>query len=177
MVHNLGPFLRRRLIGTGFVCMCMCVCMYVRMYVCMHVCMYVVMYVRMYEERGITWPGEEPNPMQLCVAQGGALYSYTARHRADRIVGRCGVSAHRHAQLPVGRDLREGGGPRASALSTCSGAETGVGTPCEIAHRCHRWRSLWGTIRVRVVPKYAEGRHATPPVRPVCGAPYGARSV
>ena len=65
--------------------MCMCVCMYVRTYVCMHVCIYVFMYVRMYDEREITWPGEEPDPMQLRVAQGAALYSYTARRGADQI--------------------------------------------------------------------------------------------
>ena len=159
--------------------------MFVRTHVCMYVCMYVFMYVRMYEEREITWPGEGPNPMQLRVAQGAALSSYTARRGADRIGGRCRACSHRHAQLPVGRDPREGGGPRASApteavggapcgaRSACSGAETGVGTPCEIAHRCHRWRSLWGTIRVRGVPKYMEGRHATPPVGAVGGAPLG----
>ena len=68
--------------------MCMCVCMYVRTYVCMHVCIYVFMYVHMYDEREITWPGQEPNPMQLRVAQGAALYYCAPRGRPDR-GGRC----------------------------------------------------------------------------------------
>ena len=33
-------------------------------------------------------------------------------------------------------------------------------------HWCHRWNSLRCTIRVRGVPKYAEGRHATLLLRP-----------
>ena len=144
------------------------------MYVCMHVCMYVFMYVCMYEETEMTWPGEEPNPMQLHVAQGAAPYSYTARRGADWIGGRCGAGAHRYAELLVGRHRVKGVAPararpfrpwvefvvERSPREAC--AEIGVGTACEVDHRCHRWSSLRGRIRVRAVPKYAEGRHATP---------------
>ena len=58
-----------------------------------------------------------------------------------------------------------------------AGNETGAGAPCEFTHWCHRWSSLRGTIRVRGVPKYAEGHHATPPVGAIGGAHSGARSV
>ena len=44
--------------------------------------------------------------MQVRVAQGVALFSYTARRGAVRIGGCCGASAQRRAELLVGRDPR-----------------------------------------------------------------------
>eukprot|EP00959_Pyramimonas_sp_CCMP1952_P163272 3413163-Pyramimonas_sp.AAC.1 len=68
--------------------------------------------------------------MQLCIAQGAALSSLAARRGVDSIEGRCGASARRHAELPVGHDPHEGGGRRASAS------------------RGRKWSSLWSAIRV-----------------------------
>eukprot|EP00959_Pyramimonas_sp_CCMP1952_P174925 3655473-Pyramimonas_sp.AAC.1 len=59
----------------------------------------VLMHLCMYEKQEITWPGEGPTPMQLRVAHRAALSSDTARREVDRIEGRFGASACRHAQL------------------------------------------------------------------------------
>ena len=49
--------------------------------------------------------------------------------------------------------------------------------PCESYHRGRTWNSLWGTICVKGVPIWAEGRHANFVSDTVGGAPGWARSV
>ena len=108
------------------ICVCMHACIYECMYACMHRCvllcmfMYAHVYACMYALHICrnNKPDEGPNPMQLVVAQGAALSSYTARRGAVRIRGCCGASAQRRV---VRRDLREAGGPRASAPTEAVG--------------------------------------------------------
>ena len=76
--------------------------------------------------------------------------------------------------------MRKGGGEREAEdilSEEVSGRSKRIGKPRGCSHKCQKWSFLWGTIRVRGVPKSARGPRAGAHPGAIVVGPYVARSV